>query len=177
MGQDIATVIGKGTFNSPFEVGVRALFILAESFPRELELQRLIYLDYALVHSEDFEDGPQSLHPATPSRSAEYLSRREVLEEGLLLMCSKGLVTVVPTSAGLRYKGSEQARPFVDSLTSSYFDAMRHRARWAATTFGKLPLGELSAYFSERAGKWGSEFVFMRDLSRELDDIWGSEGQ
>ena len=64
-------------FNSPLETGVRALTVLAESAPAALDLQRLVYFDYLVVHSAD-AGGPRSLHPNTPLRNGELLVRRAV---------------------------------------------------------------------------------------------------
>lgn len=47
------------TFNSPIETGVRALILLAESYPDQLDLQRLLEFDYILVHTHDV-DGPRA---------------------------------------------------------------------------------------------------------------------
>ena len=56
------------TFNSPIETGVRALILLAESYPDQLDLQRILEFDYIMVHTGDV-DGPPSIHPALPLRS------------------------------------------------------------------------------------------------------------
>ena len=58
-------------FNSPVELGLRALMLLAESHPKPLDIQRLVILDYLLVHSGDLEGGPESLHPPSPLRAGE----------------------------------------------------------------------------------------------------------
>ena len=76
------------TFNSPIETGVRALILLAESYPDQLDLQRLLEFDYILVHTTDV-DGPPSIHPALPLRSGELLVRRHLIERGLMLMMSR----------------------------------------------------------------------------------------
>lgn len=69
-------------FNSPLETGLRSVAILAEACPDEFDLQRLLYLDYLVVHSSD-ADGPTSLHPNTPLRNGELLVRRGLIERGL----------------------------------------------------------------------------------------------
>ena len=79
-------------FNSPLEVGLRALIVLTESHPVAHSLQRLTVLDYLVVHLDDAPDGPPGLHPQTPYRAGELLLRRGVLEQGLLLYQSRGLV-------------------------------------------------------------------------------------
>jgi len=67
------------TFNSPIATGVRALILLAESYPDQLDLQRLLEFDYILVHTKDV-DGPPSIHPALPLRSGELLVRRQLID-------------------------------------------------------------------------------------------------
>ena len=79
------------TFNSPIETGVRALILLAESYPDQLDLQRILEFDYIMVHTGDV-DGPPSIHPALPLRSGELMVRRQFIERGLMLMISRGLV-------------------------------------------------------------------------------------
>ena len=56
-------------FNSPLEIGLRTTAILAEAYPEAFSLQRLVILDYLVVHSDDVEGGPTGLHPKTPHRS------------------------------------------------------------------------------------------------------------
>ncbi|MDO9714172.1 ABC-three component system middle component 2 [Paracraurococcus lichenis] len=75
-------------FNSALETGVRALAILAEAHPSAYDLQRLLYFDYLVVHSQD-ADGPESLHPNTPLRNGELLVRRGIIERGLLLLLTR----------------------------------------------------------------------------------------
>lgn len=57
-------------FNSSLETGVRSLIILVAAFPIAFDLQRLIEMDYLVVHSGDV-DGPSSLHAPIPMRIGE----------------------------------------------------------------------------------------------------------
>ena len=61
-------------FNSPFEAGVRSLAILVAAFPEAYDLQRLVEMDYLVVHSGDV-NGPASLHAPLPMRAGELLVR------------------------------------------------------------------------------------------------------
>ena len=72
-------------FNSVFETGVRAVFVLVAVYPNSLDLEDLI-VDHLVVHAEDV-GGPHSLHPATSTQATEMLVRRELVQDGLLLMC------------------------------------------------------------------------------------------
>lgn len=72
-------------FNSPVESGLRACVLLYSLFPIASSLQRLVVLDYMLIHSDDVPDGPPGLHPKTPYRSGELLVRRDTLHRGIIL--------------------------------------------------------------------------------------------
>ncbi|WP_223838759.1 ABC-three component system middle component 2 [Saccharopolyspora pogona] len=80
-------------FNSPLEIGVRALVLLAESHPQPLDLAQLAVLDHAVLHSGDL-DGPPSLHPSLPGHSGELGMKRTVLEQALLVLVRAGLARV-----------------------------------------------------------------------------------
>ena len=85
-------------FNGPVEIGLRALCVLTTAFPAAYALQRLVVFDYLLVHSDDIEGGPEGLHPRTPHRGGEILVRRGVIQDGLTLYESRGLIERVYTS-------------------------------------------------------------------------------
>ena len=154
-------------FNSPFEAGFRAVVLLAELHPQGADLQRLVFFDYLLIHSGDV-NGPPSLHPATPYRSQEYTIRREVVRQGLLMMAGRGLAKIAVNPSGIEYGATVDTVPFLDRLLEPYKKALTNRAEWVVANFGSASAPELTALFSNNVGRWGSEFVFMRDFSDEL---------
>src|SRR6478672_1772276 len=107
-------------FNGPIEIGLRALTLLSEAFPAPYSLQRLVVSDYLLVHSDDLPDGPPGLHPKTPHRGGELLVRRAVLEQGLMLYQSRGLLERHYTEKGVMFAATERTAGFLDALSSDY---------------------------------------------------------
>ena len=99
-------------FNSALETGIRSLAILVAAYPEPFDLERLIEMDYLVVHSGD-ADGPESLHAPLPMRAGELLVRRGLIEKGLLLMMSRHLVRRVPAEEGFNYIAGEAAAPFL----------------------------------------------------------------
>ena len=162
-------------FNSPFEVGFRSAVILGELFPQQCDLQRLVYFDYLLINSGDVPGGPRSLHPPTPFRSEEYAIRRDSLQRGLLLMASKGIVDISVNASGIEYGGNELTIPFLDRLLNPYVHTLRENARWLCANFSATSDENLAALFATHLGRWGSEFLFMRDFSRELSALASQE--
>jgi hypothetical protein len=145
------------TFNSPIETGVRALILLAESYPDQLDLQRILEFDYILVHTGDV-DGPPSIHPALPLRSGELLVRRQSIERGLMLMISRGLVGRSATTNGFSYYAQDAAGPFLDSLTAEYLADLKDRAVWVVDRFSGMSDHEIRVMLTQIYDQWSREF-------------------
>jgi acid phosphatase family membrane protein YuiD len=141
-------------FNSPFETGVRAVFVLHAMYPRAFDLERLVALDHLVVHTADV-GGPNSLHPATSTHATEMLVRRELVHDGLLLMQSKLLVERLADSAGILYRAGPQAAAFTRLLATEYFHELREAAAYLAELLGHTddeqfdPIGALGHSVSD----------------------------
>jgi hypothetical protein len=144
-------------FNTPFETGLRSVVILTACYPAMLGLNRLVVFDHLVVHTEDV-DGPPRIHPKDRSRSAAILVRRRLVESGLALMQTRGLVARVTTSDGFRYKAGEEAGSFVDMLSSAYFVALKDRAGWLFDNIQPMSEEELSQLVRTRMDVWEPEF-------------------
>ena len=148
---------GVTIFNSALEAGVRSLVILTANFPATLDLQRLVDSDYLVVHSGDV-NGPESIHPPVPLRQGELLIRRKIIESGLTLMLSRGLINRIVSSKGITYQASDYAKPFVDLLTTPYIRLLVERAHWAVETFGNMDSKEFQNLISSFFDKWTTQF-------------------
>jgi hypothetical protein len=153
----MADVDRRTAFNSPLETGVRSLSILVAAFPLLFDLQRLVELDYLVVHSGD-ANGPDSLHAPLPLRAGELLVRRELIANGLLLMMSRNLVVRTPSPVGIEYGASDAAAPFLMMLESDYSLRLRERAQWAVQEFGSLSSDEIGAITRGFFERWTSQF-------------------
>lgn len=143
-------------YNSPFELGLRMVYLLSSLRPHGADLQKLVLLDYAIVYSEDL-DGPISLHTPVPYRGGELLSRRELIEQGLYLMSTRGLIDVEMNDLGITYHAGPAAMTMVKSLTSKYFLELENRCQWVATKYGTSASPDLTITFSEQGHLWGAE--------------------
>jgi hypothetical protein len=148
-------------FNGPVEVGLRSLLLLMAAHPRSIDLQRLVILDYLLVHSGDVEGGPASLHPPSPLRAGEVSIRRQLVQDGLLLFESKGLVARRFSADGIHYGAEDLAPSVVDAYTSPYVRLMRDRADWAVKRAANLTDEQANALFGETLGRWRTEFIAL----------------
>jgi hypothetical protein len=154
-------------FNSALETGVRALAILAAAYPNGHDLHRLVQYDYLIVHSADAE-GPPSLHPALPLRSNELLVRRHLVERGLLLMMSAGLVARQFGKEGFQYAAEEAAGSFLANLRSDYLAGVKDRADWVIETFDEMTSEEIVGVTKKLFEAWTVEFLPV-ESSQQLD--------
>lgn len=145
------------TFNSPLEAGIRAVSILGAAYPQTYDLQRLVALDYLLVHTGDI-NGPANLHPPTPMHSAELLVRRKLVEQSLLLMMTRDLVEREVTTEGIKYGAGENASTFLSSVSSSYLVALKDRAAWLVGTVGDLTDEQFKGMMRRFFDRWVEEF-------------------
>lgn len=147
-------------FNSAVELGLRSLCVLVETYPRSCDLQRLVLLDYLLVHSADVDDGPDSLHAATPQRGTEVLVRRAIIEPGLALYSRRGLILCTAAKTdGFTYSASDRGAAFLDTLSAKYVTMLRERAQWISATFNDLPTEQIKRYVNTELDRWGGQFV------------------
>jgi len=123
----------------PFEVDYRWLTQVYVSVqPTSGTGKRLVVFDYFLVHSDDIEGGPEGLHPQTPHRGGGILVRRGVLQEGLTLYESRGLVERVYKDGGIFFAATDKSADFLDTLSTEYLRGLRERADWVVDSFGLL---------------------------------------
>ncbi len=147
-------------FNSPLETGIRSLEILVAAYPEAFDLERLVEMDYLVVHSED-ADGPESLHAALPMRAGELLVRRGLIEKGILLMMSRNLIQQIPAEEGFDYIAGDAAAPFLASLTSSYSQRLKERAHWAVEQFAGVETSEIRQTMHRLFENWSSQFQII----------------
>jgi hypothetical protein len=118
----------------------------------------LIAYDHLLVHTGDLPDGPESLHPPAPMRTAELLVRRGLIERALLLMMTRDLICREADETGFRYKAGENAALFFSIIQSGYIVALRDRADWLVGRLGDLPDSEFRALIRRHFDDWVEEF-------------------
>lgn len=139
----------KDLFNSPVENGARIVLLLA-GLSRKLDLDELIFLDYAAIYSDDFQGGP-SLHPMLMNRLAELVRRREVFPGAIKLFTSKGLMTSEVNEQGVRYCMTSTGSEFAARLSTEYHTDYRRRVSWVNENIEHLTAQRHTLYRVDRA--------------------------
>lgn len=126
----------KDVFNSSVEVGARIVVLLA-GLGRKLDLDELVFFDYASTYSSDFQGEP-SLHPVLLNRLAELVRRREIFPAAIKLIISKGFVSSQVDYLGVRYYTTMEGVEFAGKLSSDYHADFRRRVSWVEANFDHL---------------------------------------
>ncbi len=140
---------GNHVFNSSLEAGVRAISFLDSYYPKVLDFENLMKIDYILVNSSDF-DGPDSLHPKTPNRKGELSSRREVVRAGIELMKRFNLIEIDLTHDGVFYKATENTEPYLELMKTKYSVSMRYIANWLVIELDELGFDGFNATLGKK---------------------------
>ncbi|EIU3496897.1 hypothetical protein APA46_15280 [Pseudomonas aeruginosa] len=139
----------KDLYNSPVEIGARIILLLA-GLAREVDLDELIFLDYAAIYSSDFQ-GEASLHPVLLNRLAELVRRREIFPGAIKLFTAKGLMTSRVDEHGVRYFITTAGSEFAANLTTEYHSGFRRHVSWVEENIDYLTIQRRTIYKIERA--------------------------
>ena len=158
-------------FNSPLETGLRLLFVFNNTNKRFLDIQRLVYYNYLLIHSSDIPEAPfESLHPEMPNRSCEILIGRKIIQKGINLLLSKGLICVHYEKSGVRYNSNENTSLFMGYLSSKYSKELEKRAKWVCEKYDSMSDHKLNEFMQNNLGTWGAEFSREFHLMGDLNN-------
>lgn len=138
----------KELYNSPVEIGARIVLLLA-GLARELDLDELIFLDYASIYSSDFQGEP-SLHPVLLNRLAELVRRREIFPGAIKLFTAKGLMTSQVDERGVRYSITSAGKIFAAKLSNEYHADFRRRVSWVEVNIDYLVAQRRTIYKVDR---------------------------
>lgn len=138
----------KDLYNSPVEIGARIVMLLA-GLSRKLDLDQLIFLDYASIYSGDFQGGA-SLHPMMLNRLAELVRRREIFPDAIKFFTAKGLMNSQVDEHGIRYSITDAGMEFVARLATEYHAEFRRRVSWVEQNIDYLAAQRRTIYKIDR---------------------------
>lgn len=145
-------------FNSSIEIGLRSLFLLSR-FKEGLSIDKLIYLDYFLIHSGDVSKQQRSIHPKYPFRSTEIVIKRELLTNAIKLLVSRELIKLHFSTNGILYMITEVGCKALEYFESSYAKQIDEVSDWIYKTYSSYSEEQLSEVINANIQKWGSEFA------------------
>ncbi|MFN3021812.1 ABC-three component system middle component 2 [Chryseobacterium sp. TY3] len=145
-------------FNNPLEVGLRLLCILNEAYPKKISLQSLIYVDYIIIHSGDFDSAIESIHAPVPYRESEIYIRRNLIKNSLDFLLNKSLIDISYDVNGITYLASENSTPFLENLSENYTLELIKRVSWFFNKYESINESILKDIFYKKNNLTHSEF-------------------
>ncbi|WP_068605022.1 ABC-three component system middle component 2 [Paenibacillus swuensis] len=154
-------------YNTPLELGLRALFILRAARDSSYSLDRLVYLDYLTTYSSDSELDLKSLHPDYPLRVIELFTRRTVLQQGLSLMATKGLIGIEYNDKGFLYSGNINTVWFLTTINNNYAIQLSNSVEKIIEYYKEFSDEQIKEYIDKHYKSWGNEFANIFPYNEE----------
>ena len=107
-------------FNTPFEIGLRAMLILSVIRSDGITIDRLSAYDFMTIYGKDFEVSDRNLHGDNSYSFSELSTKRSVCSEGIKMFVLDGLIGVNRTKDGFMYKLTAAGRKYIETLESDY---------------------------------------------------------
>ena len=124
-------------FNSTFEVSLRLLLLLSESGDTGLSIDRIATYDFISIYSRYFDLSDKVLHGENEFGYSEVASRRNKAQAAIKEMVLGGLVLVVRSDDGYKYRIAENGKKVANNLVSEYAIAYRELAKLTVKKFSK----------------------------------------
>nr|WP_156163863.1 ABC-three component system middle component 2 [Demequina maris] len=131
--------------------------LLTAMYPMRADVARIVLLDHVVLHTGDF-GGMSSLHPEIPGRVGELGMKRELVQDGMVLMGARGLVVREMTTSGIYFGASDDARPFLAAMDAEYVLRLRARCAWVVAAFGSLNDDAIRDRLGAVLGRWSEEY-------------------
>ncbi len=115
-------------FNSIFENELRLILIISV-FNEPQNADMLYAADFLSVYGKVFNLSDNDLNGDNQYKFSEFVSRRSLVYKVLREMALYGLVTPIPTKAGIVYQITETGKNLSESLSSEYAVQYRETAK------------------------------------------------
>lgn len=145
-------------YNTPIELGLRALVILHGRNREVMDLEKIMYLDYLCLNTSDL-NGPQSLHAPTPNRGVQVFAKKALLQKGISIMLSKELIELTVKPDGFYYGISAAGELFLTMFQTKYFLEFVDRSSWVLERWGTLSTLDIKKFIDVKIQNWGGEFL------------------
>ena len=107
-------------FNTPFEIGLRAMLILYVLSPSKISITRTISYDFITIYGNDFGVSKNNLHGENHFNFSELSCRKADFSKALKLFVLYGLIAITPSTKGMTYSLTPTGKTYVESLESNY---------------------------------------------------------
>lgn len=144
-------------YNTNQEIGCRVLLILG-MVKIAYSLERISYYDYFSLHLNDLGEGYDGLHPSNPNHSSEIIIKRNTIQNAISYLINKGLLTVIYSTSGFKYKNTELGNHLIEMLDNNYSVKYKKCVIEVDKYFRDMKDEEIMDYVTKNIGKWIGQF-------------------
>ncbi len=123
-------------FNSPFEMMLRVLLLLSQDKKNYYSVDRIVLIDFVSCYAADFQLPYSNLHGTNNYKFGEIASRRQLVQEAIKLLVTKGLIEV-KVDKGYLFCISVSGFEYAKKLESSYATEYKAISKSAIRKFRK----------------------------------------
>lgn len=106
-------------FNSPFEMSLRIMLLLAAAPKEKFSVDRIIGLDFISCYTADFNVPYANLHGNNGYRYGEIVGQRLLVQEAVKILVTQGLIDVM-VDRGYLFSISKAGQKYAGSLETDY---------------------------------------------------------
>ena len=121
-------------FNSPFEMGLRIIVLLAVAPKKRFSIDRIIGIDFISCYASDFGLPFPNLHGDNGYRYGEIVGRRLLVQESVKSLVTQGFIEVI-VDGGYFFSISEKGEKFAKKLGTRYAKDYRAIAQAAMVKY------------------------------------------
>lgn len=148
--------------NSSLETALRILMLLKNNSNEQLDVDEILFLDYFVIHINDFDSKLESMHPSIPNRENEIFIRRQAIQQAILLLESRKLIDIKYTSTGIRYSSNDLTTSFVDYFESPYVEKLKENLNSLNQKNKSTLLTEIKESIFNNSKLWSDDLVRQR---------------
>lgn len=150
-------------YNTPFEVGVRALMII-NKYDKGIDLDSIIILDYLSLHANVVNYEFKSLHPDNPFHGIELFSKRNVIKESINLLIRKGLIDIEFSAKGILYVSNSITEYFLSFFEGKYFNDLNCNIDNIVEKFKSYTQEDLQKYINNNLETCGGQIIYTASV-------------
>ena len=145
-------------YNTPVEIALRLLMIIVKN-KKEIDIDKLIIVDYLSLHGSLVNDELISIHPDNPFHGLEVYSKINVVKQGIELLISKGLIDVRFNCTGIEYTSNAISEYFLSYIDSEYYLELEKNIEVVTKIFKNYSSDDIRRYLYDNIELWNSSSV------------------
>lgn len=122
-------------FNTVFETSLRILLLLSVVAPEGMTIDRIVVYDFLVVYGQSFSLTEYNLNGENTYRFTELSARRTRCDNAIKSLALDGLIAIIKSPDGFKYKINFNGDKLAKTLTSGYASGYLQSAKQIQETY------------------------------------------